>query len=206
MSLKLINSKKLVATLAILLWMYQSLSAQTEADYFNRAAKQYVNEDFPGTGQILAEGLQKFPNDPKLNALLEKLQKDEEDQKKQDQQQQDQDQTDQQDQQDQSDEQKDGEGDEQTDEDGAEDSDEMDEQRGEQSQQEEPTDEPSTQESDLSQREQEMEDLRERLQEMNITPEQAAQILDAMNSNELQFIQQNRKKPTQRPPRGLPDW
>jgi hypothetical protein len=206
MSLKLINNNKIIITLAILLWMSQSISAQTEAEYFNRAAKQYVNEDFPGTGQILAEGLQKFPNDPKLNALLEKLQKDEEDQKNQDQQQQDQDQSDQQDQQDQSDEQKDGEGDEQTDEDGAEDSDEMDEQRGEQSQQEDPSDEPSTQESDLSQREQEMEDLRERLQEMNITPEQAAQILDAMNSNELQFIQQNRKKPTQRPQRGLPDW
>ncbi|WP_114751227.1 hypothetical protein [Pleomorphovibrio marinus] len=208
MSKKLTNSNNLLPTMlvAVLLCLVHQGFAQSETEYFNRAAKQYVNEDFPGTGQILAEGLQKYPNDAKLNALLEKLQRDEEDQKKQDQQQQDQDQTDQQDQQDQSDEQKDGEGDEQTDEDGAEDSDEMDDPRGEQSQQEEPTEEPSTQESDLSDREQEMEELRDRLQEMNITPEQAAQILDAMNSNELQFIQQNRKKPTQRPPRGLPEW
>ncbi|MFC4874609.1 hypothetical protein [Negadavirga shengliensis] len=185
-----------------------SAQAQTQGDYFNRAAKQYVNEDLPGTGQILAEGLQKYPEDPKLNALLEKLKRDEEDQKKKDQQNQEQDQGDQpQDQQEQdSEEQKDGEGDEQTDEDGADESDEMEEQRGEQSQQDEQSEDPSSMDSDLSEREKAMEELRQRLEEMNITPEQAEQILDAMNSNELQYIQQNRKKPTQRPARGLPDW
>jgi hypothetical protein len=182
--------------------------AQSESEFFNRAARQYVNEDLPGTGQILAEGLQKYPNDPKLNALLEKLQKDQEDQQKKDQQQQqNQDQSEQQDKQDQqSEEQKSGEGEEQTDEDGADESEATEEQRGEKSQQEEPTEEPSSQESDLSERDQSMEELKQRLQEMNLTPEQAAQILDAMNSNELQYIQQNRKKATQRPPRGLPDW
>lgn len=182
--------------------------SQSESDYFNRAARQYVNEDLPGTGQILAEGLEKYPNDPKLNSLLEKLQKDQEDQQKKDQQQeQNQDQSDQQEKQDQeSEEQENGEGEEQTDEEGPEDSEATEDQRGDKSQQEEPTEEPSSQESDLSEREQSMEELRQRLQEMNITPEQAAQILDAMNSNELQYIQQNRKKATQRPQRGLPDW
>ncbi|WP_155907558.1 hypothetical protein [Lunatimonas lonarensis] len=183
--------------------------AQTESDYFNRAAKQYVNEDLPGTGQILAEGLEKFPNDPKLNALLEKLKKDQEEQQKKDQQQQNQDQQDQnnQEQQDQeSQEKKDGEGEEQTSEDGAEESDEMEDQRGEKSNREEPTEEPSSMDSDLSEREKQLDELRQRLEEMNLSQEQAAQILDAMNSNELQFIQQNRRKPTQRPQRGLPDW
>jgi hypothetical protein len=194
--------------LPLTLFLLGAAYSQTEVEYFNRAARQYVNEDLPGTGQILAEGLQKYPNDPKLNSLLEKLQKDQEDQQKKDQQQQqDQDQTDQQEKQDQqSQDQKDGEGDEQTDEDGADESEATDEKRGEKSQQEEPTEEPSSQESDLSEREQSLEDLKQRLQEMNITPEQAAQILDAMNSNELQYIQQNRKKATQRPQRGLPDW
>ncbi len=51
-----------------------------------------------------------------------------------------------------------------------------------------------------------MENLREKLEEMNLTPEQAAQILEAMNSAELRYIQQNRKKPTKRPDRGLPEW
>ncbi|MCC5937956.1 MAG: hypothetical protein JJU34_11810 [Lunatimonas sp.] len=196
------------AVMAVLMAITQAHS-QSEADYFNRAAKQYVNEDLPGTGQILAEGLQKYPNDRKLNALLEKLQKDQQDQQKKDQQQQNQDQEDQQNQENQdqeSQDKKDGEGEEQTSEDGAEESDEMEDQQGEKSSREEPTEDPSSMDSDLSEREQQLEDLRQRLEEMNISPEQAAQILDAMNSNELQFIQQNRRKPTQRPQRGLPDW
>lgn len=205
--MRLMKIKNILLTVLAFLVIY-TVHGQTEVEYFNKAAKQYVNDDIPGTGQILAEGLQKYPDDPKLNALLEKLKKDEEDQKKKDQQNQEQDESDQpQDQQEQdSQEQKDGEGEEQTQEDGASESDEMDEQRGEQSQQDEQSEDPSSMDSDLSERERAMEELRQRLEEMNITPEQAAQILDAMNSNELQYIQQNRKKPTQRPARGLPDW
>ncbi|MEX0883504.1 MAG: hypothetical protein WDZ72_08535, partial [Cyclobacteriaceae bacterium] len=101
--------------------------AQSEADYFNQAAKQYVNEDIPGTGQILAEGLEKYPQDPKLNALLEKLKKDQEDQDKKDQENQEEQNQDQQEQEQQeeqeSEEQEDGEGEEQTEEDGADESD-----------------------------------------------------------------------------------
>ncbi|WP_209330808.1 hypothetical protein [Lunatimonas salinarum] len=206
--MKSIISKLLVGTVILVGGFTLQGSAQTEADYFNRAAKQYVNEDLPGTGQILAEGLQKYPNDRKLNALLEKLQKDQEDQQKKDQQQnqEQEDQENQENQEQESQEKKDGEGEEQTSEDGAEDSDEMEEQQGEKSTQEEPTEDPSSMESDLSEREKQLEELRQRLEQMNISPEQAAQILDAMNSNELQYIQQNRRKPTQRPQRGLPDW
>nr|MBI1230709.1 hypothetical protein [Cytophagales bacterium] len=205
--MKSMINKCIALVIPLTVFLAVSAQSQSETDYFNRAARQYVNEDIPGTGQILAEGLQKYPNDPRLNALLEKLQKDQEDQQKKDQQQQNEEQSDQQEKQDQkSEDQKEGEGEEQTDEDGAEESEATEEKRGEKSQQEEPTEEPSSQESDLSEREQSLEDLRKRLQEMNITPEQAAQILDAMNSNELQYIQQNRRKATQRPPRGLPDW
>lgn len=197
---------------ACLFWAPTLLVAQSETEYFNRAARQYVNEDIPGTSQLLAEGLEKYPQDPKLNALWEKLQKDQEDQEKKDQQsqeQQDQEQeeSEEQDQQEQdSQEQESGEGEEQTEEDGADETDEMEEKRGEKSENNEESDEPNEMESDLSEREKAMEELRQRLEEMNITPEQAAQILDAMNSNELRYIQQNRKKPTQQPKRGLPDY
>jgi TATA-binding protein-associated factor Taf7 len=181
--------------------------AQSVEDYFNRAARQYVNSDIPGTGQIIAEGLDKYPNDPKLNALNEKLKKDQEEQK---QDQQNQDQQDEQNPQDQeqqdSDQKKDGEGEEQTNEDGAEESEENQEKSGEKSNQEQPSEEPSELESDLSEREKAMEEMREKLQDMNITPEQAAQILDAMNNAELRYIQQNQKKPTKRPDRSRPDW
>ena len=201
---------RIKATSILLIAFFLSLGigqAQTVEDYFNRAARQYVNSDIPGTGQILAEGLDKYPNDPKLNALNDKLKQDQEEQK---QDQQNQDQQSEQDQQDQeqqdSDQKKDGEGEEQTNEDGAEESEENQEKRGEQSNQEQPSDEPSELESDLSEREKAMEEMREKLQDLNISPEQAAQILDAMNNAELRYIQQNQKKPTKRPDRSRPDW
>ncbi|WP_157231610.1 hypothetical protein [Cecembia lonarensis] len=124
----------------------------------------------------------------------------------QDQQDDQQDQDQDQDQDKQSQEKKDGEGDEKTDEDEASESEKKDDKSGEKSQQEEPSDEPSDLESDLSEREKAMERMKEKLEEMNLTPEQAAQILEAMNAAELRYIQQNRKKPTKRPERGLPEW
>ncbi len=103
-------------------------------------------------------------------------------------------------------EKKDGEGDEETEEDEASESQKKEDKSGEKSEQEEPSEEPSDMESDLSEREKQMENMREKLEEMNLNPEQAAQILDAMNAAELRYIQQNKKKPTKRPDRGLPDW
>ena len=38
------------------------------------------------------------------------------------------------------------------------------------------------------------------------TPEQASQILESLNAAELRYIQDNKKKATQRPKKGLPDW
>lgn len=183
---------------------FLSAHAQTSAEYFNKAARQYVNSDIPGAGQVLAEGLDRYPNDPKLNALNEKLKKDEENQKQDQQNQNPQNEQDQQKQ--DSEQKKDGEGEEQTNEDGAEESEKNDEKRGEKSNQEEPSEEPSEMESDLSEREKAMEEMNQRLQDMNITPEQAERILDAMNNAELRYIQQNQKKPTKRPDRSKPDW
>lgn len=183
------------------------LYGQSEGEYFNKAARQYVNTDIPGTEQILAEGLSKYPNDPKLNALNDKLKKEQEDQKKEQENQEQEDQNNPQEQEEKdSQEKKDGEGEEQTNEDEAGETEKNEEKSGEQSNQEEPIEEPSDLESDLSEREEMMEEMRQKLQNMNITPEQAAQILDAMNNAELRYIQQNRKKPTKRPDNSLPDW
>ncbi|WP_339923529.1 hypothetical protein [uncultured Cyclobacterium sp.] len=212
--MKSINNLCLIVLLIILFPI--TGKSQSQADYFNKAAKQYVNEDMQGTSQLLAEGLEKYPQDAKLNALWEKLKKDQEDQEKKDQENQDQEneeqqeQNQEQDQQEQekqdSEDQESGEGEEQTDEDGADKSDEMEEKRGEKTEENEDSDEKNSMESDLSEREKAMEELKQRLEQMNITPEQAAQILDAMNSNELRYIQQNKKKPSQQPKRGLPDY
>ncbi len=100
---------------------------------------------------------------------------------------------------------KDGEGEDETDDDEASKSEQKEDKDGKESK--DPSENKESElESDLSDREKAMEQLKERLKEMNLTPEQAAQILDAMNAAELRYIQQNRKKPTKRPERGLPDW
>ncbi|MGY6557917.1 MAG: hypothetical protein ACXIT9_01415 [Nitritalea sp.] len=101
---------------------------------------------------------------------------------------------------------KSGEGEEQTNEDEGGDPEQMEDERGEKTEEERESEEASDRESDLSDREKRQEQLKERLEQMNLTPEQAAQILEAMNAAEQRFIQQNRKKPTQRPDSKRPDW
>lgn len=46
----------------------------------------------------------------------------------------------------------------------------------------------------------------EKLEEMNMTEEKAKMILEAMKNNEIQYIQQNKKKPQSRVDDGRPDW
>ncbi len=47
---------------------------------------------------------------------------------------------------------------------------------------------------------------KEKLQEMNISEEKAKMILEAMKNNEIQYLQQQKRKATERPPSGKPDW
>jgi Ca-activated chloride channel family protein len=46
----------------------------------------------------------------------------------------------------------------------------------------------------------------ERLEELNLTEEKARMILEAMKNSEIQYIQQNRRKPTKKPDSTKPDW
>lgn len=46
----------------------------------------------------------------------------------------------------------------------------------------------------------------EKLQEMNISEEKAQMILEALKNSEIQYIQQNRRKPTKRQDSNKPDW
>ncbi len=157
--------------------------------------KDPLNESARYNFELLSRWLEENPE--------EKEQQDDQDQGEEDQEEQkDQENQDQKNQ----DEKKDGEGDEESEEDEASESEKKDDKSGEKSQQEEDSEEPSDIESDLSDRQKAMDQMRERLDQMNLSPEQAEQILDAMNAAELRYIQQNKKKPTQRPDRNLPDW
>jgi hypothetical protein len=193
--------------LALFLLFVEKSMAQSAGDYFNRAARSYVKTEKENALKEVNDGLGKFPDNAKLQALKEKLEKEQEDEQQQNQQ--DQQQQNQQNQSQDSEgeqgesesEQKDGE---QTEEDKAEEG-----QKGENpSQQSEEAGENANDQMDanLADRQQKLEEMRDKLKSMNLTPEQAAQILESLNAAELRYIQDNKKKPTQRPKRGLPDW
>ena len=186
-------------------------SAQTSGEYFNRAARSYVKTEKDQALATVNDGLSKFPSDAKLQALKEKLEKDQEEQDKQDQQKQDQ--QSQEEKQQQEDQKSQGEDGEQQE--SKEDGDKTDEDKAKESQAGDPSDKSDDKPSDnandqmdanLADKQKAMEEFKEKLKAMNLTPEQAAQILESMNAAELRYIQQNKKKATERPKRGLPDW
>lgn len=188
--------------------------AQTSGEYFNRAARSYVKTEKDQALATVNDGLSKFPGDAKLEALKEKLEKEQEEQEKQDQEnKQNQDQQNQEEKQQQEDQQSQGEDGEQQE--SKEDGDKTNEDKAKESQAGDPSeqseDKPGENANDqmdanLADRQKAMEEFKEKLKAMNLTPEQAAQILESMNAAELRYIQQNKKKATERPKRGIPDW
>lgn len=204
------NKTLLLLALAFTLSLTTS-SAQTSGEYFNRAARSYVKTEKDQALATVNDGLSKFPSDAKLQALKEKLEKDQEEQDKQDQQKQDQ--QNQEEKQQQEDQKSQGEDGEQQE--SKEDGDKTDEDKAKESQAGDPSDKSDDKPSDnandqmdanLADKQKAMEEFKEKLKAMNLTPEQAAQILESMNAAELRYIQQNKKKATERPKRGLPDW
>ena len=193
--------------LAFMLLFAVKAQAQTAGEFFNRAARSYVKTAKEQALKEVNDGLAKYPNDAKLKALKEKLnqeQEEEQQEQKQDQQQQNQQNQEQKDpsqKEDSKSDQKDGE---QTNEDKAKEG-----QKGENpSQQSEEAGQNGNDQMDanLADRQKKMEAMREKLKGMNLSPEQAAQILESLNAAELRYIQDNKKKATQKPKRGLPDW
>jgi Mg-chelatase subunit ChlI len=193
--------------LAFMLLFAVKVQAQTAGEFFNRAARSYVKTAKEQAIKEVNDGLAKYPNDAKLKALKEKLnqeQEEEQQEQKQDQQQQNQQNQEQKDpsqKEDSKSDQKDGE---QTNEDKAKEG-----QKGENpSQKSEEAGQNGNDQMDanLADRQKKMEAMREKLKGMNLSPEQAAQILESLNAAELRYIQDNKKKATQRPKKGLPDW
>lgn len=98
---------------------------QSATDYFHGSAQSYIASDIQGAIAKVQQGLAKYPNDPKLNQLLQKLEEEQEKQQQQqqqnqenqeeqeDQQEQNQEQQNEQEQEEQEQEQKEGENNEQ---------------------------------------------------------------------------------------------
>jgi len=74
-------------TLSLSLWLAPlALSAQTADDYFHGGAQSYIHAEKEKAKQEVFTGLQKFPEDAKLNGMAALLKKQEEDKQKQQQQ------------------------------------------------------------------------------------------------------------------------
>ena len=143
--------------------------------------------------------------------LVKKLLEQQQEQQKQEDQQQNKDQKDQNEQQDQKKQPQEGDQQEQEQKQEGEQS----EQEGEPDQQsdESKSQDPSEQEAQEGEpsegekeQEQEPSPTAEKLKEMNISEEKARMILEAMRNNEMQYIQQNRRKPQKPRDRTKPDW
>ena len=198
---------RIYLVLAFMLIFAVKAQAQSAGEFFNRAARSYIKTAKEQALKEVSDGLAKYPNDAKLKALKEKLnQEQEEEQQEQNQEQQQQNQQNQEQKdptqkEDSKSDQKDGE---QTNEDKAKEG-----QKGENpSQKSEDAGQNGNDQmdADLADRQKKMEAMREKLKGMNLSPEQASQILESLNAAELRYIQDNKKKATQRPKKGLPDW
>lgn len=201
---------KIILLSAIIFTFSLTSYAQTAGDFFNKAARSYVKTEKEQALQTVNDGLSKFPGDSKLQALKEKLEQEQEDEQNQNQEQQNQENQEQQNQEnqqsqgEQGEQQQNQEQGEKTEQDEAKESESGDPQEKSQ----DPSSENANDQMDanLAERQKALEEFKEKLKAMNLTPEQAAQILESMNAAELRYIQQNRKKATQRPKRGIPDW
>ncbi len=223
--------KKILFGLVFLLscTLIQSAWAQSATDIFHSSAQTYIGGDANKAISQLKAGLQKYPNDAKMKALLEKLEKEKEEKEQQQKQQE------QQQQQDQNKEQQDSAQDKQQDQKNGEQQKQQDQQQQNQNKDNQGQDKQDDQKQNPSgqdqkpgdpdknnqknepagqpekspeqqQRELSQQELIDKLKEMNISKEKAEAILNALNNNEIKFIQQQKKKATKRPPNGKPDW
>ncbi|MBY5950386.1 MAG: hypothetical protein NXH89_15625 [Cyclobacteriaceae bacterium] len=201
---------KIILLSAIIFTFSLTSYAQTAGDFFNKAARSYVKTEKEQALQTVNDGLSKFPGDSKLQALKEKLEQEQEDEQNQNQEQQNQQNQEQQNQENQ---QSQGEqGEQQQNQDQGEKTEQDQAKESESGDPQEKSQDPASEnandqmDANLAERQKALEEFKEKLKAMNLTPEQAAQILESMNAAELRYIQQNRKKATQRPKRGIPDW
>ena len=165
----------------LLLGLTRALTpAQGAESYFHRAANSFINSQNAEARQTLQTGLQQYPADSKMRSLLKEI-KDDEQKKQQEKNQQ------QQKEQQQKEQQK--------------------QKEPQQAKKESPPQEsPAEDQEKPREKKPERQANQEKLKEMNLTQEKARMILDAMKTNEIQYLQQRRREKTQRTDNNKPDW
>ena len=195
---------------AITLGLQAEAQAQSPVLAFNRAANLFIEGDNAQALENVNNALRRYPNDPQLKALKEKLEKkQQEEEKKKQQQQQEQQKKDQQKKKEQ---QKYGESSEEKEkrEEGQEKKEGEEQRKEEKEKQEKEGEKPSEEEKEGKEKKEQQaptpSETQQRLEEMEISPEKARMILEAMKSKEVQYLQQKKRKAPRRSDDGKPDW
>lgn len=201
------KSMKNIKILSIIFLISLPVLAQDTEQYFNNGANQYIAGNLEQARSTVMDGLRRDPDNQKLRELLKKINQ-QEDQNQQNQQQQDQQNQDQQ-------QEEQNQQEEQQQQQQQEEQQQQDEQQSGEDQQEAEQSEEQKEQDDREQQTKQQENEQQaaldslfQMQEeqMKISPEKARMILEALRNNEIQYYQQRRRKPTQRPDRSKPDW
>lgn len=175
--------------------------------YFNTSANHYVHNRRDDALRSVQTGLQKYPNDQKLKALADKLK---EEKKKEDQKRNEENKE-----QEKKDQQKKDQ--EKKEQENKEQKDQKDQNKDDQQSKEEKKDQQAKEKKDGEQENRENKDdknekkdnspqLSKKLQEMKMSEDKAKMILEAMKNQEIQYLQQNKRKATKPRESGKPDW
>lgn len=78
---------KIKLIISIIFILSSNLLSQSADDYYHSAAQSYIKANYEQAKQAVAEGIAKYPNDPRLAAIAEKLKNEEEKQNQQQEQQ-----------------------------------------------------------------------------------------------------------------------
>jgi outer membrane biosynthesis protein TonB len=189
-----------------------SVYSQTADIAFHSASNHYIHEKDQEAKRTLDEALQKYPNDPKLRALRAKIKEDEKkkEEKKQEEEKKEQEkkEKEKQDQQKKDQDKKDQKGKDKEDQKGKEEKDKEQKEKDKKEKEQKEQQEKEQQQKDEKNKDKKdiPPSVSDKLKDMQITEEKAKMILEAMKNQEVQYLQQNKRKATKPRDKGKPDW
>jgi hypothetical protein len=176
--------------------------------YFNTSANHYVQNRRDDALRSVQAGIQKYPNDQKLRALADKLkeEKQKEDQKR-NQENKEQQEKEQQKKEQQKKEQEEKEQQEQKDQQEKNDQQSKEEKKDQEAKDKKEGEQDNRENKDnKNEKSENAPQLSQKLQQMKMSEEKAKMILEAMKNQEIQYLQQNKRKATKPRDSGKPDW
>lgn len=205
---KTMNKGNRIIWLFAMVFMTSNVAMGQEAEaFFNKAANEYIYTKEKLALTTIDQGLSMYPDDKPLEQLKEKILKEKEKKKKEknkDQQQKQDKQKKNKDKQNNKDQQKK----EQQKKDKQEKQEKGDEQKDKKNQKENQQPAEDQEKKDQQDKKNQMppKSRQEKLKDLNMSEEKAKMILEAMRTNEIQYLQQMRRKATKKPDSGKPDW